>query len=46
MYEGFSIKKFEKYMKQLVDRAEREKKPMLFINATRDLVRGRISGTG
>lgn len=33
MYEGFSIKKFEKYMKQLVDRAEREKKPMLFINA-------------
>lgn len=33
MYEGFSIKKFEKYMKQLVDRAEREKKPMIFINA-------------
>lgn len=33
MYEGFSIEKFEKYMKCLVKRAKEEKKPMIFINA-------------
>lgn len=33
MYAGFSIEKFEKYMKRLVKRAKEEKKPMIFINA-------------
>lgn len=33
MYEGFSIEKFENYMKKLLQRAEKEKKPMVFINA-------------
>lgn len=33
MYEGFSIEKFGEYMRRLVKRAEKEKKPMIFINA-------------
>lgn len=33
MYEGFSVEKFGSYMKQLVRRANKENKPMLFINA-------------
>ena len=33
MYEGFTIEKFEEYMKRLVKRAREEKKPMIFINA-------------
>lgn len=33
LYADFSIGKFEKYMKQLVQRAGKEKKPMIFINA-------------
>lgn len=33
MYEGFSIEKFGEYMKRLVERAEEEKRPMIFINA-------------
>lgn len=32
-YIGFSIEKFGSYMKKLVKRANKEKKPMLFINA-------------
>lgn len=33
MYEGFSVEKFELYMKRLVNRANKEKKPVIFINA-------------
>ena len=33
MYEGFSVEKFESYMKKLLQRSEKEKKPMVFINA-------------
>lgn len=32
-YTGFSIEKFEKYMSMLVERANSENKPMIFINA-------------
>ena len=33
MFTGFSIEKFSSYMKQIVQRANKEKKPLLFINA-------------
>ena len=33
MHAGFTLEKFEQYMKQLVRRAHAENKPMLFINA-------------
>ena len=33
MYAGFSIDKFEYYMKKLVDRANAENKSMIFLNA-------------
>lgn len=33
MFSGYSVEKFEEYMKRLVERAYREKKPMLFLNA-------------
>lgn len=33
MHQGFTLAKFEKYMKQLVRRAKDENKPMVFINA-------------
>lgn len=33
MYAGFSIEKFEDYMRKLVARANAENKPMIFINA-------------
>lgn len=33
LYADFTIEKFEQYMKQLVQRANKDKKPMLFINA-------------
>lgn len=33
LFQGFSIDKFAFYMKQLVKRAENERKPMIFINA-------------
>ena len=40
VYDGFSLDFFASYMKKLVERSEREKKPMLFINAWNEWAEG------
>ena len=40
VYEGFSIERFEKYMRCLIKRANEESKPMIFINAWNEWAEG------
>lgn len=40
LYEGFTIEKFENYMRQLIKRAHKENKPMIFINAWNEWAEG------
>ena len=40
VYQGFTIEKFESFMRQLVKRANKEDKPVLFINAWNEWAEG------